>query len=65
MEEKLEEAKLKEIESKARDNHIPIMLNATAVYLADLCLKEKPKNILEIGTAVGYSGIQLLLNSGE
>lgn len=57
--------KLKELEGKSRDNNIPVVLDETAMYLANTCAQRKPKNILEIGTAVGYSGIIMLLNSGD
>ena len=57
--------KLEEIAQKARDNHVPVMLDDTSCYLANFCYEKKPKNILEIGTAVGYSGLVMLLGSGD
>ncbi|MEG1499478.1 MAG: O-methyltransferase [Clostridia bacterium] len=57
--------KLKEIEEEARSEHIPVMLSDTAMFLANWCCCNKPSKILEIGTAVGYSGNIMLLNSGD
>lgn len=59
------EEKLQEIEKEAREEHIPVALSDTAMFLANWCSEHKPKAILEIGTAVGYSGIIMLLNSGN
>ncbi len=54
---------LREIEKSARDRHIPILLGESAEILIGYARELKPKRILEIGTAIGYSGILLLLNS--
>ena len=51
------------VEKYARDNFIPVIPHETANFLCDLVLKSKPKNILEIGTAIGYSGTLMLKNS--
>ena len=49
--------KLKIIKEKALEEHIPIIMDDT-LKVIDTYLKEmKPKRILEIGTAVGYSAI--------
>ena len=49
--------KLKIIKEKALEEHIPIIMDDT-LEVIDTYLKEmKPKRILEIGTAVGYSAI--------
>ena len=46
---------LEKIKEKALDEHIPIIMDDTLAVI-DKVLKEiKPKKILEIGTAVGYS----------
>ena len=55
--------RLKIIEDFARENHIPVMLDQTSSLLRSLILLYKPKRILEIGTAIGYSGSIMLLNS--
>ena len=48
---------LEKIKKKALEEHIPIIMDET-LEVIDKYLKEmKPKNILEIGTAVGYSAI--------
>ena len=48
---------LEKIKQKALDEHIPIIMDDT-LEVVDKILKEiKPKRILEIGTAVGYSAI--------
>lgn len=48
------------IKEKARKNHIPIIQDAGLNFLLTF-IKEHPEiqNILEIGTAVGYSAIQM------
>ena len=48
---------LQKIKEKALEEHIPIIMDDT-LEVVDKILKEtKPKKILEIGTAVGYSAI--------
>ena len=48
---------LEKIKEKALDEHIPIIIDDTLAVI-DKVLKEiKPKKILEIGTAVGYSAM--------
>lgn len=49
--------KLSKIKQKALEEHIPIIMDDT-LEVVDKILKDvKPKKILEIGTAVGYSAI--------
>ncbi len=55
--------RLKVIEDYARENYIPVMLDQTASLLKTLTAMKKPFRILEIGTAIGYSGSIMLLNS--
>lgn len=45
------------IKQKALDEHIPIIMDDTLNVIAKYLKKIKPKKILEIGTAVGYSAI--------
>lgn len=56
---------LEEVKKNALENKVPIImddtLNVIEEYLKDL----KPKKILEIGTAVGYSSSQFVRISGE
>ena len=47
-------------EIKSRDDYMPFIRDESAKVLFDICQKEKPKNILEIGTAVGYSALLML-----
>lgn len=51
---------LKELQAFARKNYIPVMLDDTKELLFNTVLKYQPKRILEIGTAIGYSGIVML-----
>lgn len=46
-----------EMEKFAEINNVPIVTKEVAEYLKFLVKDEKIKNILEIGTAIGYSGI--------
>lgn len=45
------------IKEKALADHIPIIMDDTLEVVAKLLEEVKPKRILEIGTAVGYSAI--------
>ncbi len=49
--------KLIELEKYADDNHIPIIEKEVAQFLRVILKIIKPKKILEIGTAIGYSAI--------
>ena len=51
----MDEVELEKIKVKALENHIPIIMDDTLEVVGDLLNKIKPKFILEIGTAVGYS----------
>ena len=46
---------LKRIKELALENHIPIIMDDTLEVIEKILIEEKPKRILEIGTAVGYS----------
>lgn len=48
--------KLEELEQSCRKRFIPIIGREKGQILRDLVLEVKPKKILEIGTASGYSG---------
>lgn len=48
---------LKEMELYAEENHVPIIEKEVAQLLKVLLKIIKPKNILEIGTAIGYSAL--------
>jgi predicted O-methyltransferase YrrM len=48
---------LKEIEDKSHEISLPILGRRKGKFLASLVKKYKPKNILEVGSLVGYSSI--------
>ena len=48
---------LNKVKQKALENNIPIIMDDTLEVIADILKKEKPKKILEIGAAVGYSAM--------
>ena len=48
---------LNKIKENALQNHIPIIMDDTLEVIAKILEEKKPKRILEIGTAVGYSAI--------
>ena len=48
---------LERIKQKALENHIPIIMDETLDVIEKYLESNKPKRILEIGTAVGYSAI--------
>lgn len=50
-----------ELEEYAKNNNIPIMLPDGIEFMLDYIKKNNVKNILEIGTAIGYSAIRMCL----
>lgn len=56
----LQNNNMRSILSFARSNHIPVLLDDTAQLLINKLTQFKPKNVLEIGTAIGYSGTLIL-----
>lgn len=48
---------IREIKEKALDEHIPIIMDDTLEVIKKILLEKKPKRILELGTATGYSSI--------
>ena len=54
---------LNEMEEYAVENNVPIINQEGLLILKDLILVYKPKSILEIGTAIGYSGTLMLENA--
>ena len=53
--------KFEEIEKSARERYIPVILDDSKEELLQLVKVVQPKRILEIGTAIGYSGSLMLL----
>ena len=45
------------IKQKALEEHIPIIMDDTLEVISKILIKIKPKRILEIGAAVGYSAM--------
>ena len=56
---------LAQLEKFARERYIPVMLDDTKELLFDTVKRAQPKRILEIGTAIGYSGIVMLSASEQ
>ena len=48
------------IEKEAEEDHIPIMERDGIDFLKQLLRIKQPKRILEIGTAIGYSALQMI-----
>lgn len=51
---------LKELKKYAEDNFVPIIESPADDFLKEIVEKRKPKSILEIGTAIGFSGLLML-----
>ena len=60
-----EREELKELEKYAKENHVPIIEPEVAQLIRVLLKMNSPKNILEIGTAIGYSAIIMGENTSE
>ncbi|MCQ1529792.1 O-methyltransferase [Lutispora saccharofermentans] len=56
---------LEELEKYAEENHVPIITTDVASLLSILIKSANAKNILEIGTAIGYSSILMGNAMGE
>lgn len=48
---------IEQIKQKALEEHIPIIMDDTLEVIENILLEAKPKRILELGTATGYSSI--------
>ncbi len=53
---------LEELKKYAEKNHIPIISESGCDFLINFLKKIQPQKILEIGTAIGYSGSKMLLS---
>jgi len=58
-----QDKQLQSLINYADTHNIPILLPESAVFLRQLILLKQPKNVLEIGMGIGYSGHVILLNS--
>ena len=54
-----------DLEDYARDYNIPIMQKDGIEFLLQIIKENSIKNILEIGTAIGYSAIRMALINGD
>ncbi len=52
---------IEKLEEYALNNNVPIMLKDGIEFLTDYIEKNNVRNILEIGTAIGYSSIKMAL----
>lgn len=59
------EALLREMESYAAEHHVPIINERGRRAFLEVVQQERPHRILEIGTAIGYSTLLLLLYGAE
>ncbi len=50
---------LREMEAHAAEQRIPIVRKETAAFLKTLVALKNPREILEIGTAIGYSALRM------
>lgn len=48
---------LQEIEKYGRDNKIPILLDESLEFIENILKEKKPRRVLEVGTAIGFSSI--------
>ena len=58
-------AMVEEIEKYAKENNIPIMQKDGINYLVNFIKTHNIKNVLEIGTAIGYSAIMMCMASED
>lgn len=56
---------IQELEEFAKENNVPIMLKDGISYLTNFIKKHNIKSVLEIGTAIGYSAINMSLVSKD
>lgn len=55
---------LKELESFAEENRVPIIQKEVGNFLKFMIVSKKPKKILELGTAIGYSSMLMNMAAG-
>lgn len=56
---------LKEMETFAHENHVPIIQPEVAKFLSFIIKSKMAKDILEVGTAIGYSAICMCKAAGD
>lgn len=52
---------IKKIKEYAKENNVPIMMEDGINFLTTFVIKHQIKNVLEVGTAIGYSAIMMAL----
>ena len=57
--------RIENLEEYAKDNNIPIMQKDGIEFLCKIIKENNIKNILEIGTAIGYSAIKMALVNND
>ena len=50
---------LNQIKTFAKENHVPIISDEGLIFLLQIIKEHQVKNVLEIGTAIGYSAIAM------
>lgn len=58
------DAFMHELEAYAEENSVPIVEPETARFLSVICRAAKPRKILEVGCAIGYSSILMAKATG-
>ena len=53
----IDDEKLREMNDFAEENHVPIIERESEEFINFLISMQKPKKVLELGTAIGYSSI--------
>jgi len=56
---------IRKVKAYALENNVPIMLDDGIDFLINYITKNDKKNILEVGTAIGYSAIMMALSSPD
>ncbi len=62
---RFEDEQLVRMRAQAEEEGVPVMRRDTAAAMHVFCAMKRPKRILEIGTAIGYSGILMLRAAAE
>ncbi|MBQ7307455.1 MAG: O-methyltransferase [Clostridia bacterium] len=65
LDKKIIQEKLNNLKNYATINNVPILRLETSKILIEYVKTNNPKTILEIGTAVGYSGMMMLMQSED
>lgn len=55
---------IEKVKKQAKENYVPIVRDETLKMLLKVCKENQVKNVLEIGTATGYSALNMLSIEG-